>query len=79
MTRVDVAMRSRIVTARRETTEETTRRRIARGVDVARASSSRADARCGDASRGRLAFIRQSSTARGVEDARPKEGNFILV
>ena len=72
MTRVDVAMRSRIVTARRETTEETTRRRIARGVDVARASSSRADARCGDASRGRLAFIRQSSTARGVEDARPR-------
>ena len=41
MTRVRVAMRSRIVTARRETTEETTFRRIARGVDVARASSSR--------------------------------------
>ena len=45
MTRVCVGMRSRIVTARRETREETTRRRIARGVDVARAWTSRADAR----------------------------------
>ena len=34
MTRVCVGMRSRIVTARRETREETTRRRIARGVDA---------------------------------------------
>jgi hypothetical protein len=77
MTRVCVGMRSRIVTARRETREETTRRRIARGVDVARAWTSRADARC--AVVWRAFVIRHSSSLdarrRGrasarVEDAR---------
>ena len=57
MTRVDVAMRSRIVTARRETTEETTRRRIARGVDVARASRTRETTRAS-----RCAFATTTTT-----------------
>ena len=64
-------MRSRIVTARRETTEETTRRRIARGVDVA---ARRRRARTRGAATPRAVVWRSSSVVdrAGVEDARPR-------